>query len=75
MATIVNNPGSADSGAAGWAFAAIIIVAVALLALFVWPGFARVGGGDSNSGDTINVQVPALDTSVTPAAPAAPAVE
>ncbi|HEX5774648.1 MAG TPA: hypothetical protein VFY28_01660 [Candidatus Paceibacterota bacterium] len=74
MATIVNTPANTDGGAAGWAVAAIIVVALALLALFVWPGFARVGS-TQEAGDTINVQVPALDTSVTPAAPAAPAAE
>ncbi len=57
MATIVNNPGNSDSGAAGWAVAAIVIVAVALIALFVWPGFVRVGGGATN----VNVTVPAID--------------
>lgn len=61
MATIVNNPGSTDSGAAGWAVAAIVIIALAIIALFVWPGFARVGSG--GGGNTINVEVPALDTS------------
>ena len=58
MATIVNNPGGSDSGAAGWMVAAIIIVAVILIGLFVWPGYARnmgAGGGESTN---INVTLP-----------------
>jgi len=58
MATIVNNPGnSTDSGAtAGLVTAIIVVVALALIALFVWPGFGRTGGGTN-----VNVEVPALD--------------
>ncbi len=60
MATIVNNPGTTDSGAgaAGWIVAAIVLVAAVLFALFVWPGFAGgAGAGNTN----INVEVPTPD--------------
>ena len=54
MATIVNNPGTgSDSGASGWIVAAVVIIGIVLVALFVWPGFAGFGGG----GDTTNVDV------------------
>lgn len=59
MATIVNNPGNADSGAiAGLVTAIVVVVALALFAFFVWPGFGAGTGGDTN----VNVEVPALET-------------
>ena len=58
MATIVNNPGNSDNGAlAGLVTAIIVVVALALIALFVWPGF-NVGGADTTN---VNLEVPALD--------------
>lgn len=58
MATIVNNPSDGGSGAAGWIVAAVVLIGVILIALFVWPGFAGTGGG-AGAGDTnINVEVP-----------------
>ena len=61
MATIVNNPGNSDSGAtAGLVVALFVIVAVALIAFFIWPGLGNSGGGDADT--TINVEVPALDS-------------
>lgn len=59
MATIVNNPGNTDGGAAvGLATAVIVVVALGLIAFFVWPGFGTGGAGTTN---TVNVEVPALD--------------
>ena len=61
MATIVNNPGSSDSGAAtGLVVALVVLVAVGLIAFFVWPGFSNTGSSGDNN---INVEVPALDAS------------
>lgn len=60
MATIVNNPGS-DSGAsaAAWMVGIIALVAVVLIALFVWPGFAAQNTQAPST--NINVQVPTPD--------------
>ncbi len=55
MATIVNNPGTGDSGSAGWVVAVVILVALVLIALFVWPGFA--GNMGAPTADTTNVEV------------------
>ena len=60
MATIVNNPGNTDSGAAGWAVAVIVLLAAGLIAFFVWPGYVRTS--EPEGATTINVSVPALDT-------------
>lgn len=58
MATIINNPGSSDSGAvAGLVTAIIVVVALGLIAFFVWPGIGS-GGADTTN---VNVEVPALD--------------
>jgi hypothetical protein len=59
MATIVNNPGSSDSGAvAGLVTAIFVVVALGLIAFFVWPGIGSGGTETTN----VNVEVPALDT-------------
>lgn len=56
MATIVNAPGSTDSGpTAGLVTAIIVVVALALVALFVWPGFGTAPTTN------VNVEVPALE--------------
>lgn len=65
MATIVNNPGSGDSGAgaAGWIVAATVLVAVILIGLFVWPGMGS---------RTTQVSIPdTIDVNVGGGAPAA----
>lgn len=44
MATIVNNPNGgtqSENGTGGWIIAGAIILVVALIAIFVWPGFAE----------------------------------
>lgn len=57
MATIVNNPGNAESGAiAGLVTSVVVVGALALIALFVWPGVGA--GGVTN----VNVEAPALDS-------------
>ncbi|MEK7099638.1 MAG: hypothetical protein AAB883_00665 [Patescibacteria group bacterium] len=61
MATIVNNPGATDNGAAGWAVAVVILIAVVLGGLFVWPGYMK--SAQESGGTNVNVTVPALDTS------------
>ncbi len=55
MATIVNNPNGSSDGVAGWVIAAALIVVIALIALFVWPGYAATG-------DTNTVQYVPVDT-------------
>lgn len=57
MATIVNNPGNDSGAVTGLAVAVVVIVALGLIAFFVWPGFNANTGGGTN----INVEVPALD--------------
>jgi hypothetical protein len=73
MATVIERPRdrvvedrtvytNADSSA-GWAVALIVLVVLALIALFAWPGFARRAAPVSPS--TLQVNVP----SGSPAAP------
>lgn len=57
MATIVNNPGNDNGAVTGLAIAIVVIVALGLIAFFVWPGMNANTGGGTN----INVEVPALD--------------
>jgi hypothetical protein len=60
MVTVVNSPaGTEDSGAGGWAVAAVIILLVVLFAIFLWPRLP-VGGGAQPQGDSasINVNIP-----------------
>jgi hypothetical protein len=59
MATIVNNPDS-GANAAGWVIAAIVLVAVVLIGLFVWPGLARTTGSPAPA--QVNVQIPTPNT-------------
>lgn len=58
MTTIVNTPNSSDSGsgAAGWIVAAAVIIAVVLVAIFVWPGYGRHAATPAPT--QINVQIP-----------------
>lgn len=58
MATIVNNPGTNDSGSAGWVVAVVVLVAVVLIALFAWPGFARNMGAPAADTTNIDVNIP-----------------
>jgi len=64
MATIINTPASpsSDGGAAGWAVAVVVLLAVGLVALFVWPGFVRNSAAPAESGTNINVTLPSTDT-------------
>lgn len=55
MATIVNNPGSDSSAITGLVTAIIVVVVLALIALFVWPGFGTAPTTNVNS------EVPALE--------------
>ncbi len=69
MATVINTPATrdtADGAAAGWAVAVVVIVAVALLALFVWPGYVRQSAAPATTpGANINVTMPSSDTTGT----------
>ncbi len=65
MATIINTPATreaSDSGAAGWAVAVAVLLAVGILALFVWPGIVRNSAVPAETGSTINVSLPAGTT-------------
>ncbi len=64
MATVINTPATRDSdnGAAGWAVAVAVLLAVGLLALFVWPGFVRNSAAPADSGTNINVSLPGTNT-------------
>lgn len=57
MATIVNNP---DTGSGGWAVAVVLLVVVALVALFVWPGYVRQTAAPTTTQapTEVNVQIP-----------------
>ena len=61
MADTVITPAAQDSGngAAGWAVAVIILLAVVLVGIFVWPGLSRApaGSGDASTPDAIDVNV------------------
>ncbi len=64
MATVINTPStreSSDNGAAGWAVALAVLLAVGLLALFVWPGVVRNNAAPAAPGN-INVTIPGADT-------------
>lgn len=61
MATVINNP-SDGASSAGWIVAAVVLVAIVLIALFVWPGFAgNMGGGPTGGAAEVNVTVPTPD--------------
>lgn len=54
-----------DSGAAGWAVAVIILLAVVLFGIFVWPGIGRTPAGNASTPTPatpgtidVNVQLP-----------------
>lgn len=60
MATIVNNPNSGnEGGSGGWIIAGVLIIAIVLIAIFVWPGFGN--GGASPTPTQINVEIPTPD--------------
>jgi hypothetical protein len=62
MATVINTPGTAtsnDGAAAGWAVAAVVLLAALLVALFVWPGWVRPAATQNTvPGTNINVSLP-----------------
>jgi hypothetical protein len=61
MATVINTPAtrdSSDNGAAGWAVAVAVLLALGLLALFVWPGIVRNSAAPADTGSNINVTLP-----------------
>ncbi|MBU0749897.1 hypothetical protein KKH15_00045 [Patescibacteria group bacterium] len=65
MATIVNNPGTNESSSTGWIVAGVVIVVVALIALFVWPGYAKNMSAPTADTTNIEVNVPnPMDTGV-----------
>ena len=42
MVTVINTPAAAgQSSSAGWIVAGVLVIAATLVALFVWPGYAR----------------------------------
>ncbi|MFZ2555361.1 MAG: hypothetical protein WAZ27_03195 [Minisyncoccia bacterium] len=60
MADTVITPATDSGGAAGWAVAVIILLAVILVGIFVWPGISRTtpsGTGDASTPDAIDVNV------------------
>ena len=58
---ITNTPDSTDSGAAGWAVALIIALAV-IVGGFVWYRYYRAPAPASTTTNSINVTVPAATT-------------
>jgi len=56
MATIINTPGEGGSSA-GWAVAVVILIAVILLGLFVWPGWMRQSAPPPDTTPGANIQV------------------
>ncbi|MEK7068703.1 MAG: hypothetical protein AAB964_02720 [Patescibacteria group bacterium] len=63
MATVINNPGttSTEDSSAGWAVALVVLAAVIIAGLFVWPGFVRQSAAPAG-GANINVTLPSGDT-------------
>lgn len=60
MATIVNNPNSGnEGGSGGWIIAGVLIIAIVLIAIFVWPGFGK--GGGTAAPTQVNVEIPTPD--------------
>ncbi|MBU2123770.1 hypothetical protein KJ669_00630 [Patescibacteria group bacterium] len=69
MATIVNNPNPESSGGAGgWIIAGVLIIAVVLIAIFVWPGFGNQGSVPTPT--QVNVEIPTPDLGGGEGAPA-----
>jgi hypothetical protein len=79
MATVIERPDTtrvvredhtvySRDDSSGWAFALIVLVALALIALFAFPGLARRTAAPAASPGTIQVNVP--ETNSTPVAPA-----
>lgn len=61
MATIVNNPGGgSDNGGGGWIIAGVLIIAIVLIAIFVWPGLGGNGGAPAAPTE-VNVEIPTPD--------------
>ena len=60
------------SDSSGWAVALIVLVVLALIALFAWPGLARRAASPI-SPSTIQVNVPGQGSGSGAAAPSAPA--
>ena len=59
MVTVINTPGNTtESSSAGWIVAGVLIIAAVLVALFVWPGYAR----PTAEATTVQVNLPAMGT-------------
>ncbi len=70
MSTVINNPDTGSGeGIAGWIVAAVVIVVAALVALFVWPGYAQQAAPAAPEAPVVNVQIPVPEVP----APTAPA--
>lgn len=81
MATVIERPSTtrvvedrtvyaSDSDNSGWAVALVVLVALALIALFAWPGLALRTAAPAATPSTIQVNVP--ETNSTPVAPSTP---
>ncbi|MBP7741504.1 MAG: hypothetical protein KA104_02325 [Candidatus Pacebacteria bacterium] len=58
MVTVINTPAAAgQSSSAGWIVAGVLVIAATLVALFVWPGYAR----QTAEPTTVQVNLPALN--------------
>ncbi len=53
--TVIQTPSSSDSGAAGWAVAAVVLIVV-LIGAFLW--FQRTTPSPQNPGTNIQVTIP-----------------
>lgn len=68
MATVINTTPathSEDAGA-GWAVALVVLAALIIIGLFVWPGFVRQSAAPAG-GTNIDVSLPAAPAPSTPA--------
>lgn len=69
MATVINTtPATREESGAGWAVALVVLAALIIIGLFVWPGFVRNSAAPAG-GTNIDVTLPN-----TPA-PAVPSVD
>ncbi len=59
MATVINTtPATREESGVGWALALVVLAALLIIGLFVWPGYLRNSAAPAG-GTNIDVTVPA----------------